>query len=195
MILPLDFYGQTEVLTLAQELLGKVLVSALGGKQTEGIIVETEAYRGIDDDACHAFQHGLTKRTETMYGPPGHAYVYVCYGIHHLFNVVAGQQGDADAVLIRAVQPLNGIEVMKERRNLNSEKQLCSGPGKLSQAMCITKAQDKASLDGESGIWIEDRNLVLPEEIVSSPRIGMPSRLNAKDWPWRFYYKDNPYVS
>lgn len=195
MVLTSEYFSQTEVTELAPDLLGKVLVSNIDGIRTAGIIVETEAYRGHDDDACHAHQHGLTARTKTMYGPPGHAYVYICYGIHHLFNVVAGKEGSADAVLIRALQPIEGIDTMKKRRNQDSKVLLCSGPGKLSQALGITKTLDQASLIPESGIWIEDQNRSHSQSIVTSPRIGMPDRLRCKDWPWRFFYKDNRYVS
>lgn len=195
MILSSDYYRQTEVTELAPDLLGKVLVSEIDGIRTAGIIVETEAYRGHDDDACHAHQHGLTERTKTMYGPAGHAYVYICYGIHHLFNVVAGAEGSADAVLIRALEPIEGIETMKKRRNQQAERLLCSGPGKLSQALGITKDLDRTSLVTESGIWIEESSQPISQIIETSPRIGMPDRLRCKDWPWRYYYKDNRYVS
>jgi DNA-3-methyladenine glycosylase len=142
-ILPISFYENPDVVAVSRQLLGKVICSSAGSEYTSGIIIETEAYCGRDDKACHANNGKRTPRTEVMYGEPGHAYIYLCYGIHHLFNVVTNRPGLADAVLIRAIKPIEGVDTMKERRNIQEFKNLSDGPGKLTRAMGITTSLNK----------------------------------------------------
>ena len=185
-----SFYLRTDVVRVAQDLLGKVLVTNIDGDITAGRIVETEAYCGRGDKACHA-NGKITPRTEVMYRAGGLAYVYLCYGIHHLINVVTNKEGQADAVLIRALEPLKGIEVMKERRK--RAKKLASGPGTLSQALGIKKEMTGTDLLGDK-IWIADyKNEKV--EIETDVRIGVDYAEEDALRPWRFLVKDNPYVS
>ena len=180
------FYSNPDVVDVSRKLLGKVLCSNIGGTFTSGIIVETEAYCGRNDKACHANNGLRTNRTEVMYGDPGHAYIYLCYGIHHLFNVVTNVNGLADAVLIRAVQPLEGTHEIKKRRNIKNERNLTDGPGKLTQALGITTNLNGCSLF-ESPVWIEDRNLrVNPNRIEATPRIGVDYAGEDAKKLWRF---------
>ena len=153
--LPRSFYERDDVVQISRELIGKRLCSVIEGVKTSGMIVETEAYNGRTDAACHAYPQVRTKRTETLYGPPGHAYIYLCYGIHHLFNVVTNREGLADAILIRAIEPEEGTSYMLERRDKNILKPVRSnGPGKLSQALGLTTELDQTDLLGDT-IWIE----------------------------------------
>src|ERR1043165_2500798 len=157
MVLPPSFYTRTNVVQIARALLGKVLVTHVGGVRTAGMIVETEAYAGPSDKASHAFGHRRTRRTEPMYAEGGVAYVYLCYGIHHLFNVVTHMADVPHAVLVRAVEPLEGIEHMLERRRMDSVRHsLTGGPGAMSQALGITTKLTGASLQGPL-ITIESR--------------------------------------
>ena len=183
---------------IAKELLGKVLVTAFDRIQTAGRISEVEAYRAPDDRACHAYGNRRTKRTEVMFQEGGRAYIYLCYGIHHLFNVVTAGAGMAHAILIRAVEPADGIGIMQERRGMNHRKpQLTAGPGGMSKALGIHRSYTGISLTApDSPIWIEDRGEILPENaILSGPRIGIDYAEECKDWPWRFWIKDNKWVS
>ena len=137
-VLPKNFYQNDDVVQLAKELLGKLIITQIDGKITSGIIVETEAYRGPDDKGCHAFGGRYTERTKTMYAQGGTVYVYICYGIHPMLNIVTGPEGDAHAILIRALEPLEGIEIMLKRRNvLSLNPELTNGPGKLAVALGI----------------------------------------------------------
>jgi DNA-3-methyladenine glycosylase len=183
-----SFYLQENVVKLSRELLGKVLVTRFNGKTTSGIITETEAYAGINDKASHAYGGRRTERTETMYKTGGTAYVYLCYGIHHLFNVVTNQEDIPHAILIRALEPLDGISVMKKRRGLKiTENNLCSGPGKLSVALGITTSHDATWLCGEK-IWIEDQGIRFSQhEIETGPRIGIDYAGEDALLPYRFY--------
>lgn len=165
-VLEKDFYQQQDVFTVAQKLLGKGLFTK---GPIGGIIVETEAYAGIHDRACHVYGDRRTKRVEAMYGPGGHAYVYKCYGIHHLINAVTGAEGVAEAVLIRALIPTHGIETMISRRG--RKENLTSGPGTLCQALGITLDHYSLSLDS-SELWICDLGLT-PKKIEATPRIGV----------------------
>jgi len=197
MLLPATFYQHQDVVHIARALLGKVLVTQVDGLVTEAIIVETEAYRGADDRACHAYLRKRTARTETMFLPGGHAYVYLCYGIHHLFNVVTHVENEPDAVLIRAVQPKSGIETMLIRRKMSQlTVKLTQGPGCVSQAMGINKSLNASSLLGQDCIWIEDRGPVLETfSINTTTRVGV-GYAGADAWlPWRFYVAGNPWVS
>ncbi len=197
-ILPQSYYMTTDVVGLARDLLGKYLVSNIAGKYCRGMIVETEAYRGPDDRACHAFNHRRTNRTEIMFAPGGHAYVYICYGIHHLMNVVTGPKDHPHAILIRALAPDCGVEHMARRRNMSEENlRLTVGPGALSQALGITSEKNGIMLFSQTGpLWIEESGeSIRTDQICAGPRIGVESAGDAAHWPWRFFIKHNPYVS
>jgi DNA-3-methyladenine glycosylase len=191
-----SFYLGSDVLTIAQQLLGKVLVSNIEGKITSGIIVETEAYKAPEDKASHAYNNRRTARTETIFATGGVAYVYLCYGMHHLFNIVTGPKETPHAILIRAIEPLDGQDVMLERRKqLTVKPKLTAGPGVLSQALGITTDYDGTSLLGGK-IWLEDRKIKIPQnQIVSSPRIGVGYAQEFAQKPWRFFIKENQWVS
>lgn len=194
--LPYSFYQQDHVIDLAIQLLGKQLFTLVDGKLTGGTIVETEAYNGIADKASHAYGGRFTPRTSTMYEAGGISYVYLCYGIHHLFNVVTAPKNTPHAVLIRGLMPTVGLETMLERRKMTSlAPRLTAGPGALAQALAINKALNAKDLLGEE-IWIEDNGLIFsPEQIVASPRIGVDYAEDHALLPWRFYIKGNKYVS
>jgi DNA-3-methyladenine glycosylase len=188
---------------VAPDLLGKRLVGCLpNGRFLRGLIVETEAYGDADgqDMACHgdrANNGRPTPRTAVMFGPAGHAYVYFTYGMHWLFNIVTGQPGLAGAVLIRALEPLEGVAEMQERRNGRSLHQLTNGPAKLAQAFAIDQALNGANLCAADGvIWLEDAPPVAPQAICAGPRIGLGR--TPEPWlsmPWRFWLRDNRHVS
>ncbi|MEX2590653.1 MAG: DNA-3-methyladenine glycosylase [Chitinophagales bacterium] len=189
-----DFYLRDNVVQIARELLGKRIVSNINGQLSSGIIVETEAYSGKNDKACHANAGKLTKRTSVMFEAGGKAYVYLCYGIHHLFNIVTNHEGNADAVLIRAIQPDQGLEIMQERRNFpKPEYRISSGPGCLSQALGIRRSHNKTDLT-QNEIWLEESNIEVGS-IISSPRIGVDYAGEDAALEWRFYMKNNPWVS
>ncbi len=200
--LPLEFYTRPEVLQIARELLGKVLVTEFEGRRTAGRITETEAYRAPDDRASHAFDNRRTARTEVMFQEGGRAYIYLCYGIHHLFNVVTAAEGSAHAVLIRGIEPLEGLETMIARRggmpaqSRSSKVRLTTGPGALSQALGLTtQFTGQSLLDPGSPVWIEDWNApVLADEISAGPRIGVDYAGECAAWPWRFWLKNSPFV-
>ncbi len=196
--LPAAFYTRSDVVALARELLGKKLVTQVDGVRTSGLIVETEAYRAPDDKACHAFNNRRTPRTEVMFARGGHAYVYLCYGIHHLFNVVTGPEGMAHAVLIRAVEPLENPAVMLERRRLPALRpQLSAGPGVLTKALGITTSLTGSDMTrDESPVWLEYHDDPPPPEYIGyGPRIGVESAGECALWPWRFWLKNSPWVS
>ena len=190
--LPRSFYLRKDVVEIAKNLLGKILVTNMDGVITAGRIVETEAYCGRGDKACHA-NGRRTPRTEIMYGEGGHAYVYLCYGIHHLFNVVTNVEGFADAVLIRALEPVCGIETMRIRRN-HTKSKLSSGPGTLSQALGIHKKMTGMDLKSDQ-IWIGKEPDERPMDVLSDVRIGVDYAEEDALKPWRFIIKDNGYVS
>jgi DNA-3-methyladenine glycosylase len=191
-----EFYRREDVVDVARELLGKVLCSRMDGELTSGIITETEAYCGRNDRACHANDGLRTARTETMYRPGGVAYVYLCYGIHHLFNVVTNVEDRADAVLIRAVEPADGTAFMLQRRGRDKvSPALTAGPGRLTQALGITTSFDGTDLTGDV-IWIEDRGLVIPNDaLTASPRIGVDYAGDHALREWRFYVAGSRWVS
>lgn len=193
---PRSFYERDDVVSISKELVGKVLCTNIRSVFTAGMIVETEAYNGRTDRACHAYPDVRTKRTETLYSKPGIAYVYLCYGIHHLFNIVTNKEGVADAVLIRAVQPIEGEKYMTQRRGKEHMKPVISnGPGKLSQALGITTSYDKTDLLGET-IWIEDRDIEIPKDkIKASKRIGVDYAGKDAELPWRFTLQHSEWVS
>lgn len=174
---------------LARSLLGMTLVHETVDGITSGMIVETEAY-SQEDAASHSF-NGETLRTKAMFGPGGHAYIYFTYGMHYCFNVVSGPAGHGQGVLIRALEPLEGIEIMKQRRNKDDSKILCNGPAKLVQAMGITK-NDYGSPLFEGKLRIESYRLMKSKDIQTGPRIGISKE---RDKKWRFCVKNNNFVS
>ena len=195
--LPLSFYQRSNVVTIARQLLGKVLVTCMDGYKTSGIIVETEAYRGITDRASHAFGGRRTTRTAVMFGPGGRSYVYFCYGMHHLFNVVTSGENTPHAVLIRALEPLTGMEKMLERRGKAVvDFTLTSGPGSLSKALGIQhRLHSGERLDGDL-IWIGDNGGPLPARaICRGTRVGVAYSREDAYLPYRFWIRDNPWVS
>lgn len=182
-----DFYQRTDVVQIARDLLGKELITNIDGELTSGIITETEAYNGIVDRASHAYGGKFTPRTQTMYAAGGVSYVYLCYGIHHLFNVVTNIEGVPHAVLIRNIKPLKGLETILQRRNkTKANKTLSTGPGTLSQALGIKTIHNGLLLQ-ENTIWIEDVGLKIdPENIKSTPRIGVDYAGEDALLPYRF---------
>jgi len=191
-----DFYIRPDVVTISRELLGKFVVTRIGNQLTSGMIVETEAYCGRDDKACHANNGRRTKRTEIMFAEGGRAYVYLCYGIHHLFNVTTNVDGLADAILIRAVQPVDGVDLMLARRNKPEIKpDLTSGPGALAQALGITTSLYGQDLLDDT-IWIEHRSFAVEkDQIIAGKRIGVDYAGEDALKPWRFVLRDSPCVS
>jgi DNA-3-methyladenine glycosylase len=196
MVLPESFYTRDNVVTIARELLGKVLVTSFDGKVTSGIITETEAYAGITDKASHAYGDRRTTRTAPMYGTGGISYVYLCYGIHHLFNVVTNVAGIPHAVLIRAIEPVSGIDEMLVRRKKSTlSPSLTAGPGALSKALGIDRSQTGASLLGGQ-LYIESHeDSTAPDAIVAGTRVGVAYAGEDALLPYRFWLKDNKYVS
>ncbi len=194
--LPREFYLQTDVLQVARQLLGKVLVTNVHGRRTAGIIVETEAYAGVNDRASHAWRGHSSKRTQIIYRAGGFSYVYLIYGMYVLFNVVSNVEGIPDAILIRAIEPIEGIDYMLERRKMKSLRPAVSnGPGKLTQSLGIDLSYYGLPLTGNK-IWIEDRDILIPEEnIASGPRIGVDYAGEDANRPWRFWLKGNIFVS
>ena len=194
--LPADFYQREDVLLISRELLGKVLCTNFHGKLTSGIIVETEAYAGVTDKASHAYGGRRTKRTETMYAKGGSAYVYLCYGIHHLFNIVTNKENTPHAVLIRAIQPRDGIEIMLQRRNKKKvDQSLTAGPGSLTRALGIT-VKDSGTFLMDNLIWLEDQNInYTNQDILATPRVGVQYAGKDAQNPWRFQVENSPWVS
>lgn len=194
--LPLEFYTRNNVLKVARELLGKILVTNLDGKLTSGRIVEVEAYNGIVDKASHAFGNRRTNRTETMYAEGGVAYVYLCYGIHHLFNVVTNMKDIPHAILIRALEPVTGIDTMLSRTGKKKlDSSLTRGPGNLSKALGISTLQNGLKL-ADKVIFIADDGIKFSNrEVASSPRIGVDYAGEDALLPYRVYKKENPFVS
>lgn len=193
--LPREFYTRTNVITIARDLLGKLLVvPAADGPRVSGLIVETEAYRGPKDRASHAYGGRRTNRTETMYGMGGTAYVYFVYGMYYQFNVVTNVEDIPHAILIRAVEPFEGFALMRERRGAQPDRNLTSGPGKLCLALGIDRRLDRADLLGNE-VWVEDRERISAQLIASGPRVGIDYAEEWKDKPWRFWIKGNPFVS
>ena len=190
-----DFYTRPDVLKVARDLLGKLLVvPAPGGRRVSGMIVETEAYRGPEDRASHAYGGRRTKRTETMYQLGGLAYVYFVYGMYNQFNVVSNVVDIPHAILIRALEPVEGIDLMRMRRNTQPDHNLTNGPGKLCIALGIDRQLDRSDLLGKA-VWLEEYERVSARKIERGPRIGIDY---AEEWvgkPWRFWIKGNSYVS
>lgn len=194
--LPRSFYTRGDALAVARDLLGTLLVlPAPTGERVSGRIVEVEAYCGVGDKASHAYGGRRTPRTETMYRAGGVAYVYFVYGMHHQFNVVTGPEGVPHAVLVRALEPAEGLEWMRRRRPARTDRELTSGPGKLCQALGIERTYDGADLL-DSRVWVEDAGAPLgDEEVAAGARVGVAYAGEDALRPWRFWVKGNPFVS
>lgn len=195
--LPPEFYLQDDVVLLSRQLLGKYLITDLNDEGiTGGMIVETEAYAGITDRGSHAYNNRLTARTKTMYEEGGVAYIYLIYGFYYLFNVVTNGLNIPHAVLIRAIAPSDGIDIMLKRRKLvELNRKLTAGPGVLTQALGITKEHNGEDLTGNK-IWIEDRGIIIPDaQIIASPRVNIAYAGEDALLPWRFRIKGNMWTS
>ena len=191
--LPRDFYVRPTV-DVARDLLGKLIVHQVDGEELAGRIVEVEAYLGLKDEAAHAFA-GITPRTKVMFGPPGHAYVYLIYGMYHCLNLVTEPDGEAGCVLIRALEPVAGIEAMQARRpKARHLHHLASGPGKLTRAMGITLAHYGVDLT-RGDLTVREGETAEAIEIGTSRRIGINQSNKCVDWPLRFFVKGNAHVS
>ena len=190
-----EFFQRDDTLAIGRELLGKYLVSTCGGVITSGMIVETEAYHGELDRACHSFGRRRTARNEVMYLPGGHWYVYMCYGIHALLNVVTHAVDEPHGVLIRAIEPCEGIDHMLKRRKMDKiQTKLTSGPGCITDALGITRGLSGQKVGGE--VWIEDRGILVSDsQIFASPRIGVLYAGEDALLPYRFEIKGNKWVS
>jgi DNA-3-methyladenine glycosylase len=187
------FYAR-DTLTVARELLGQRLVRLLDGQRVAGRIVEVEAYMGEKDQASHAAP-GRTERNAVMYGPPGHAYVYFIYGMHHCFNVVTEREGFPAAVLVRAIEPVEGIEVMRRNRPGRSGVELTNGPAKLCYALGIDRALNAMDLVTSDELWLEQDEFVVDERVKTGPRVGVRGDERAVEVEWRFWIESNPWVS
>lgn len=190
------FYSRTDVVNIARELLGKVLVTQWNGVVTSGRIVETEAYRGVTDRASHAWNGRRTGRTEIMYDEGGKGYVYLCYGIHHLFNVVTNIKDTPHAVLVRAVEPLEGISTMLQRTGKKKpDRTLTSGPGNVSKALGLLVSHSGVSLLEEAVFIADDGYALKKKDIIATTRIGVDYAGEDALLPYRFFIRDNIYVS
>ena len=191
-----DFYDRADVVKISKELLGKILVTRFDGQVTSGRIVETEAYAGEIDRASHAWAGRRTNRTEVMYGAGGTAYVYLCYGIHQMFNVVTNEQGIPHAILVRAVDPLNGIDIMLQRTGKKQlDFSLTKGPGNVGKALGFHTRHTGLSLLGDE-IYIGDDEIKIKKtDILATPRIGVDYAGDDAALPYRFILRDNPFVS
>lgn len=196
MKLPLSFYEREDVVLIARELLGKYLFTCIDGIISGGYIVEAEAYNGIIDRAAHSYGGRLTPRTKTMFEAGGIAYVYLCYGIHEMFNIVVSIESDPRAVLIRAVHPTEGIEAMLYRRNMLAVKSnITAGPGSVAQAFGIDRKLNGISLQSDM-LWLEDRGLTfIDEQVAAVPRVGVAYAKEDALLPYRFFVKGDIYVS
>lgn len=191
--LPREFYAR-DTLLVARELLGQRLVRWLNGERLSGRIVEVEAYIGETDQACHA-SCGRTARNAVMYGPPGHAYVYFIYGMHHCLNVVTEREGFPAAVLIRALEPLEGVATMRRLRPGRPDRELTNGPAKLCQALDIDRTFNRIDLCAHGPLFIEAGTPVSEADVGTSPRVGVRGDERALTAPWRFFVRGNPFVS
>jgi DNA-3-methyladenine glycosylase len=193
---PISFYNRKDVVQIAKELLGKIVVTDIDGLFTSGRIVETEAYVGITDKASHSFGGKRTARNEIMYAAPGTAYIYICYGMHQMLNIVTNEKEIPDAVLIRAIEPIKGIDIMLKRTGKKIlDKTLTRGPGNVGKALGIFRHHSGAHLlDNE--IYLLDDNFIIPKENIGiSIRIGVESAGADGLLPYRFYVRRNKYVS
>jgi len=187
-----DFYLRENVLEITNELIGKFLVTNFGGKTTSGMIIEAEAYNGTIDKASHAFNGRRTKRNEIMYAEGGISYVYLCYGIHHLFNIVTNKKDIPHAILVRAVIPTEGVTIILKRRNREAiTKKTSNGPGTVSTALGVKTIHSGLSLSGNI-IWLEDRGILFKKkDIVTSPRIGVDYAGEDAKLPYRYRLNEN----
>lgn len=184
--LPPSFYQREDVVRIARDLLGKLLITNIEGKITSGYITETEAYRGPEDKASHAYQMRRTPRNESMYAQGGVSYVFVCYGMHQMFNIVTNVREVPHAVLVRAIEPIKGLEVMITRRGCADLRQLTNGPGKLTQALGITRMYDGLSLASENLSVLESGRIIDPDQVIAGPRVGIDYAEEDRFLPWRF---------
>lgn len=191
-----SFYLGNDVVAISKALLGKYLLTSIDGLVSGGYIVETEAYNGVIDRASHAYRNRRTKRTETMFAEGGIAYIYLCYGIHEMLNVVVSKADNPLAILIRAIQPTDGLDVILQRRGMDKIKpNITAGPGSVAKALGIDRRLNSISLQSDE-LWIEDRGLSFPEDqIAAVPRIGVTYAGEDALLPYRFYIKGNTYVS
>lgn len=195
MKLPHSFYTREDAIEVSRDLLGKLLVvPAADGSRVSGMIVETEAYLGVIDKAAHSYGGRRTARNEITYSAGGHVYVFFIYGMYYQLNIVTGQAGQPHVTLVRAIEPMEGIGIMQERRGQMPQENLTSGPGKLCIAMAIDRSLNGEDLLGER-IWVEDCRSFADSDISAGPRIGIDYAAEFADMPWRFWIKDNPYVS
>jgi DNA-3-methyladenine glycosylase len=198
-VLKPDFFTRP-TLTVARALLGQRLVRHIDGQRLGGMIVETEAYIGSDDSASHASK-GRTPRTEVMYGPPGHAYVYLIYGMYHMLNLTTEREGFPAAVLLRAIEPQEGIAAMQVRRQSTNRSplqlnQLTNGPGKLCQALDVDRALHNWDVTLGQDLWLENGQVIVEANVATGPRIGIDyAAPEDKAAPWRFWIQGNRFVS
>ena len=194
--LPLSFYNGKDVVAIARQLLGKIIVTKIDGLVTSGKIVETEAYVGLTDKASHSFDGKRTARNEHMYSAAGTAYIYICYGMHQMMNIVTNEKDIPDAVLIRAIEPLEGIEIMLQRTGkAQLDKTLTRGPGNVGKALGIFKHHSGINLLGKEIYLLDDGQKITGDIIGISKRIGVESAGPDASLPYRFYIKKNKYVS
>jgi len=194
--LPEAYYQSSDVVALAKDLIGKYLFTEFDGLISGGYIVETEAYNGIIDKASHAYGNRNTPRTSTMFMPGGVAYLYLCYGIHEVLNIVTSVEGQPHAILIRAINPTVGLDVMQARRNMAVIKpNITMGPGSVAKALGVSRKINAISLQSDT-LWIEDQGLTFPDEAIAAvPRVGVDYAGADALLPYRFYVKGNVYVS
>ena len=191
-----SFYKRANVTKVAQELLGKILITNFNNQLTSGRIVETEAYAGAVDKASHAYNNRRTNRTEIMYKDAGNAYVYLCYGIHHLFNVITNVEGIPHAILIRALEPLEGIDIMLERTlKIKLDYTLTKGPGNVSKALGLFTHHNGTNLSGDEIYIADDGFKISPKNILTTKRIGVDYAAEDAELPYRFIIKENEFVS
>ena len=194
--LPLSFYNREDVVQIAKELLGKIIVTTFDGHLTSGRITETEAYVGITDKASHSFGNRRTARNEHMYGPAGIAYVYICYGMHQMFNIITNDKEVPDAILVRAIEPMEGIGIMLKRAGKKElDRTLTRGPGNVGKALGIFKHHSGLKLNSRKIYILEDTFSIPEENIGTSIRIGVESAGPDGLLPYRFYIRGNKYVS
>jgi DNA-3-methyladenine glycosylase len=189
--LPVSFFNRPAEV-VAPELLGALVVSRIGGTLTSARIVEAEAYLGYRDPASHGYLHRRNERNLALFGPPGSWYVYLSYGIHWCANLVCEAEGTASAVLLRALEPVEGVRTMRRRRGRVADRDLCSGPGKLCQALGITRENLDGRMMPDTSVVVEAPRVKLPFEVLTTPRIGITK---AADWPLRFAVAGSAHVS
>ncbi len=190
-----EFYTRADTLQIARDLLGKTLVVPTEtGERVSAMIVETEAYLGIEDKAAHSYNNRRTKRTETMFAVGGTVYIFFIYGMYFQFNVVVGKIGTPHAILVRAAAPVENVEIMRVRRGAMKDANLTSGPGKLCIALGINKTFNNEDLRGKR-VWLERGAKISPGEIAFGKRIGIDYAEEYAEKPWRFWVKDNLFVS